>query len=1145
MLCIIGNFNFQTIDTSKQLDQLNVNRNYGSETKYLGKQSTENKFPREGYSIESEKVLLKDTPSLNQQTTRNVSHSKIGTNSLIPHSSKCYQSNSISLKQDGFRLGKEAFRQLPVAKPLICNEQSYHEPDENLYSLGHARGTISVSHPSNQVKQSNNNNAIGNLSMANNMDGSQELEDKNSKETSNDDTKGSNTNFDGKGPVGFDAAFQQISRYGGGPGPQRFGQPLGIPPRFPGFGSANGPPYSSLHSESEDIPPGTSMSENAGKDLLKDIDVFAEGQERKDDGEANLSSKKENSILQGAATDQFNDKKPPSLPSLLDIKVQLPPPKNVVNTNSNMQPSSDPTQSSIQIKSDKFHNKLGSNDVGTKEFTPTLNTSVTFGPQIRGTSNASSFGGGMLNKPYGFEKGMSNRFARPPPRPWFNRPNFIRPGNAPNIQNTYPNPRNRFAPPLPSSYGYGGVQHNTQPLNPVIYNEHTESSVPTGNGQISRPDSIATQNLQRDISLPTVPSNGHKRSFESGGDDNGAPSKKMSIHDSKENSSQKDLQPILGAHEIWHKDPEIENKDENSVYERVRKVVTPLWNMPIYVQLEKKNGACNEFLGHLKNGLVDTNQALNIWFQHQETKNKEGLYVENKQILASPVTNGYRNKCDFVIGINPETKLTTVGFLIEQSTSFVGPVGHLSHISEGMKYVALELEKYCQASEISPFDLSSGEGYWMGATIRQSKYGEIMLNVAFHPQDLSKLQIKSVKDKLRAYFTSGPGVVCRISSLFFTTRKQWESGETENIYGTMNITEEVCGKRFQISSRTFFNVNTSAAELMYNTISEMVHLNMNCSLIDICCGTGSIGLSLSDRCGQVLGIDILEEAISDANKNALSNNITNCEFMTGSVEDSLPNLWRRVAFSEAICIIDPPRAGIGPKAIQSIRKNSSISKVIYVASDPQSAVKNFLDFARAPSNSFKGEPFVPVKAAPVDLFPHTSNFCIIFLFMRIKMADLVCPDNVDIDSYLRGAGEKQNSRGGSRDPSHSQSTRNSSVFPEHSGKAEPTPDMTWRKVQPTQAAMQSREALANELSNEQIDWLDQMVQLYGTAFQRDEWIESFKAQNAEASANYLASIGQTQTHSPKLPEHLISADKIPQNAASVQNKPSDGGNYFQ
>merc|ERR1719510_885910 len=257
----------------------------------------------------------------------------------------------------------------------------------------------------------------------------------------------------------------------------------------------------------------------------------------------------------------------------------------------------------------------------------------------------------------------------------------------------------------------------------------------------------------------------------------------------------------------------------------------------------------------------------------------------------------------------------------------------------------------------------------------------------------------------------------------------------------MNITEEVCGKRFQISSRTFFNVNTSAAELMYNTISEMVHLNMNCSLIDICCGTGSIGLSLSDRCGQVLGIDILEEAISDANKNALSNNITNCEFMAGSVEESLPNLWRRVAFTEAICIVDPPRAGIGSKAIQSIRKNSTVSKVVYVASDPQSAVKNFLDFARPPSNSFKGEPFVPVKAVPVDLFPHTSNFCIIFLFLRVKMADLLSPENVDVESYLRGADEKQKSRGSSRESTYTQQTsRTSTVFPEHSGSSGPAPD---------------------------------------------------------------------------------------------------------
>ena len=96
------------------------------------------------------------------------------------------------------------------------------------------------------------------------------------------------------------------------------------------------------------------------------------------------------------------------------------------------------------------------------------------------------------------------------------------------------------------------------------------------------------------------------------------------------------------------------------------------------------------------------------------------------------------------------------------------------------------VEKYCQASDIPPFDLNSGVGHWMGATIRQTKLGEIMLNVAFHPQDLNKLQLKSVKEKLGAYFSSGPGRGCNINSLFFTSRKQWESGETENIYGMPN-----------------------------------------------------------------------------------------------------------------------------------------------------------------------------------------------------------------------------------------------------------------------------------------------------------------------------------------------------------------------
>ena len=856
-----------------------------------------------------------------------------------------------------------------------------------------------------------------------------------------------NSSFVGKGPVGFAAAFQQIIQ-SVGPSPKRFPGPYGVPrhpvvdglntPHYPGTIPPPFPPIvqPSHISSTDNLTSSNEPHELEEGKLLSDEQKFS-------DVNRNSCERDSNSLS------QTNQNKPGALPSLLDIEVKLPPPaKNEENS---------------------ISTKDGAHVKGHIDYTPSLRTSVTFGPQNANGTNAGSFGAGSLNKPYGFEKRLPNTFSRPPRPPWTSRPNFIRPGYNPTPPGAFHMQGHRYNNQLnyPGlGQGYNSNPSQNIPLNSIVYNDQSGSV----HGGLKR------------------------RSFESNGQENETPAKKWSIYG---NSDQYNTSsPKLGSQQ-----PGLNVVDENSPFERVKKAVTPLCNMPISVQLEKKEGAFQEFLGHLKTSLISTNQALSAWFEHQESKSYNNkLYLESKQILASPVSNGYRNKCDFVIGFDPETKKTSVGFLIEQGSSLVGPVGHLNHIPDGMKYITLELEKYCQASEISPFDVNTGKGHWMGATIRQSKFGEIMLNISFHPQELNKLQLKLVKEKLETYFTSGPGQLCRISSLFFTTRKQWESGETENLYGTSSITEEICGKRFQISPRTFFAVNASAAELMYYTISGMVHLNMSCTLVDMCCGTGSIGLSLSDRCGQVLGIDILEDAVNDANKNALANNITNCEFMTGSVEDSLPNLWRRVTFSEAICIVDPPRAGIGSKAIQSIRKNSSVTKIVYIASDPYSSVKNFLDFARPPSNSFKGEPFVPVRAIPIDLFPHTSNFCILFLFMRVKMADLLSPENVDVNSYLRGSSD----------------TTNSDNIPEHNAASGPPPDLSWKKVQSAvgenRSLNQGPEVLSTELSEEQLQWLDQMVQHYGSAFEREQWIESFKAQNAEARANYLAGLDPAQSY---------------------------------
>ena len=565
-----------------------------------------------------------------------------------------------------------------------------------------------------------------------------------------------------------------------------------------------------------------------------------------------------------------------------------------------------------------------------------------------------------------------------------------------------------------------------------------------------------------------------------------------------------------------HDSPAKRVKNGETMVEKVRQIITPSWNIPIEIQLKQKQNNAERMLLDLKHSVINANPAADNWIGYQESKNRSGMFIEFNCVLKSPKTEGYRNKCEFVIGINPENDQPTIGFVIEEGTSKVGPIEHLKNISDPMKSMVKDLELYVRQSQVPTFDVTSGNGHWMGVVFRQTRANQTMLNVSFHPQDLTKLQLKAVKEKLKSHFGS------KVTSLYFTERKQWESGTPENLLGMERLTEELLGKKFQISPQSYFAVNTSAAEVLYNAVSELVQLNLSCTLVDICCGTGSIGLSLSDRCGQVIGIDILEEAIEDARNNALANDVTNCEFFVGSAEDNLHNVWKRIAFSEAICVIDPPRAGIGTKAIQSIRRNGAVTKVIYVASDPQAAMKNFADLARVPSNMFKGDPFIPIKIAPVDMYPHTSNFTVAVLFLRLKMCDIVNPENVNVDTY-----NTDNS---------SRSRRPKSTLPEAKSYSQPPPDLRWKPV---------KEDLAM-LSKDQIAWLDQMTQVYGNQFERRQWIETFERQNKEASDKYYANLNQWYPSQPNFSQPPPPTPVPPPPAKPVPSPvPAPGGGHEQ
>lgn len=154
-------------------------------------------------------------------------------------------------------------------------------------------------------------------------------------------------------------------------------------------------------------------------------------------------------------------------------------------------------------------------------------------------------------------------------------------------------------------------------------------------------------------------------------------------------------------------------------------------------------------------------------------------------------------------------------------------------------------------------------------------------------------------------------------------------------------------------------------------------------VLDICCGTGALGLCLAQSVKRVIGVEIIENAVKDAKANAELNGVTNAQFVCGKAEDIIVDVFKNMPRkTKIIGIMDPPRAGLHQSVLAAVRKSRRMDKLIYVSCNPSAAFVNFLDLCRPTSKRIKTAPFRLVKAVPVDLFPHTKHCELLLLFER-------------------------------------------------------------------------------------------------------------------------------------------------------------------
>lgn len=422
-------------------------------------------------------------------------------------------------------------------------------------------------------------------------------------------------------------------------------------------------------------------------------------------------------------------------------------------------------------------------------------------------------------------------------------------------------------------------------------------------------------------------------------------------------------------------------------------------------QLSKKNEETVSLLKWLNLLTEKRNHLLSGWFDEQAAKNENKLPFALEDVRPSPIIDGYRNKCEFRIGKNRETNAVTVGYRVDnqQDGSLdVALPDSLRHLPKQMIQVAKEFEKFIQQCGVWSINESDNDGVGILKimTVRMNKAGQLMLVITIRQNDLSDEELNKLKTDLINFFTTGDGKECDVVSLYLFVEKEKEVNDRvkkvipveEHIWGSKYLEEDVLGLKLEVTPDFYFQCNTYSAEVLYQAVAELASVDSETTVLDLCCGSGGMGMVLAKQAKEVLGVELMDANVEGAKRLSLKNGLENCEFVQGKIDDVYPGLLEKLKGKKVVPILDPPRAGISQSMIVNLRKLEEANKLIYVCSNHKLPLKNLLDLATVESPMFADtNPFVPTRVIPIDVSPHTLRCELVILCERLDMKTLPKP----------------------------------------------------------------------------------------------------------------------------------------------------------
>jgi 23S rRNA (uracil1939-C5)-methyltransferase len=268
------------------------------------------------------------------------------------------------------------------------------------------------------------------------------------------------------------------------------------------------------------------------------------------------------------------------------------------------------------------------------------------------------------------------------------------------------------------------------------------------------------------------------------------------------------------------------------------------------------------------------------------------------------------------------------------------------------------MREIAKENEYPFYDIKEHTGWLRNLIIRYCTTGELMVNLCINYED--EANTKKVLDTLLEK-------VPEITTLLYTVNPKWNDSIYDltpvTYFGKGYVTEKLENFEFIISPKSFFQTNTKQAEKLYSITRDFAQLTGNEVVYDLYCGTGSIGIFVSPGAKKIIGVELIEDAIEDAKKNAAVNRIDHAHFFAGDVIKICDDDFFAKHGRPDVVITDPPRAGMHEKLVNKLLEIAA-PVIVYVSCNSATMARDIL---------LLSEKYAVEKVQPVDMFPHTHH----------------------------------------------------------------------------------------------------------------------------------------------------------------------------